>query len=76
LGLGISVQIDQEGIPSLLITFVCCHNSCDFKIMVQRYEQMRRLQWYKCGAAYKYHDFLLASKKMLYEVIIIAFIRQ
>lgn len=20
--------------------------------MVQRYEQMRRLQWYKCGAAY------------------------
>ena len=53
LGLGISAQIDQEGIPSLLITFVCCHNSCDFKIMVQRYEQMRRLQWYKCGAAYQ-----------------------
>ena len=22
--------------------------------MVQRYEQMRRLQWYKCGAAYQY----------------------
>lgn len=22
--------------------------------MVQRYEQMRRLQWYKCGAAYRY----------------------
>ena len=21
--------------------------------MVQRYEQMRRLQWYKCGAAYE-----------------------
>ena len=21
--------------------------------MVQRYEQMRRLQWYKCGAAYR-----------------------
>ena len=52
LGLGISVQIDQDGLPSLLITFVCCHNSCDFKIMVQRYEQMRRLQWYKRGAAY------------------------
>ena len=23
------------------------------KIMVQRYEQTRMLQWYKCGAAYK-----------------------
>ena len=27
--------------------------------MVQRYEQMRRLQWYKRGAAYIYHVFLL-----------------
>ena len=31
--------------------------------MVQRYEQMRRLQWYKRGAAYRfgviYHVFLL-----------------
>ena len=24
--------------------------------MVQRYEQMRRLQWYKRGAAYKNND--------------------
>ena len=24
--------------------------------MVQRYEQMRRLQWYKCGAAYEQTD--------------------
>ena len=29
--------------------------------MVQRYEQMRRLQWYKCGAAYK--DFPLLYVK-------------
>ena len=24
--------------------------------MVQRYEQTRKLQWYKCGAAYKKGD--------------------
>ena len=38
--------------------------------MVQRYEQMRRLQWYKCGAAYRfwviYHVFLVnIMQKML-----------
>ena len=31
--------------------------------MVQRYEQMRRLQWYKCGAAY--HDLGLSLTILL-----------
>ena len=35
--------------------------------MVQRYEQMRRLQWYKCGAAYIPHDFLTT----LYQILLI-----
>ena len=44
--------------------------------MVQRYEQMRRLQWYKRGAAYKYgfclpewsmHDFDLFEDLMFFK---------
>ena len=37
--------------------------------MVQRYEQMRRLQWYKCGAAYhlsRFSAYLLAKSKKIF----------
>ena len=38
--------------------------------MVQRYEQMRRLQWYKRGAAYRFgvipHDFLTTLYQILF----------
>ena len=38
--------------------------------MVQRYEQMRRLQWYKRGAAYRFgvipHDFLTTLYQILH----------
>ena len=32
--------------------------------MVQRYEQMRRLQWYKCGAAYVKRTFLTSGRTL------------
>ena len=45
--------------------------------MVQRYEQMRRLQWYKRGAAYRYpsrfggipHDFLTTLYQILHIIV-------
>ena len=40
------------------------------KIMVQRYEQMKMLQWYKCGAAYN-----LSAKKFFQENICHSVIR-
>ena len=41
--------------------------------MVQRYEQMRRLQWYKRGAAYRFgvipHDFLTTLYQILHIIV-------
>jgi hypothetical protein len=37
--------------------------------MVQRYEQMRRLQWYKCGAAYIPHDILTTHYQILHIIV-------
>ena len=38
--------------------------------MVQRYEQMRRLQWYKRGAAYVIpHDFLTTLYQILHIIV-------
>ena len=34
--------------------------------MVQRYEQMRRLQWYKCGAAYEWIEMEIAKNREEY----------
>ena len=36
--------------------------------MVQRYEQMRRLQWYKCGAAYTWITQIVMDSVMDFSV--------
>ena len=40
--------------------------------MVQRYEQMRRLQWYKCGAAYKEKKLIRAYTEMVCQRIMLS----
>ena len=45
--------------------------------MVQRYEQMRRLQWYKRGAAYECSEKIVRDSKRLriYTIVVFSFVR-